>query len=119
MYVCEEVVACRRCGDAAVLRAGHGNSQEVADARQPVPEVAGSAHENARRLSAVLHPLHQAQRVQEATGSSLHHTALVSLSSLCIPMCLVYLTSVFASVGKLSRLSGCLTITFAFVMLDP
>ena len=44
----------------------HGDAQEVADVGGAIQEVSGRADEDAERLPAVLRPLHQAQRVQEA-----------------------------------------------------
>lgn len=37
--------------------------------REPVQAVSGAADENPDQLPALLHPLHQAQRVQEAAGT--------------------------------------------------
>ena len=49
------------------------DEEESPDAVDPVQEVAGLTDEDPLQLPAVLHPLRQAQRVQEAHGE-LHHT---------------------------------------------
>lgn len=56
----------------AVVSAGSRDQETIAHTQQSVQEISGAADEDARRVSALLRPLHQAQRIQEVHGESLH-----------------------------------------------
>lgn len=50
---------------------GYGHEKKSAESEHPVQEIAGFADEDAESVPAVLHPVHQAERVQEAYGQLL------------------------------------------------
>lgn len=54
--------------DPCVLLTAVQRHQEASDPERSVPAVSGRPDEDADRVSALLHPLHQTQRLQEARG---------------------------------------------------